>query len=351
MRTLSLGGVPTRTYHYNGKGERVKRVVDQSPASNLLFVYDEAGHLLGEYTEAGARVAEYVWMGDMLVAVLKSHDGTSYQYVETDHLGTPRAVINPVTNVTIWRWDITYTAFTTNTAFGEHTPDGNPDGNGFVYALALRYPGQYFDGVGPFFYNYFRDYDAATGRYLQPDPIGLAGGMSMYGYVGGAPLTDDDPYGLSRRRAYAPMSYSQGLAMQRVDTLTREIRQWDPNFRYVVVGPPGGVRYSERDVWRLQDVLAQVKAGPKHCPLPLINPTASPAQNYQRPTNPPSDPPLLWPIGWQVRIMRGPTAQYPNGYWSVGKPMPQGGWQRIDPSTMKPGSPAQTHIPLPPPEN
>jgi RHS repeat-associated protein len=196
MRTLSLGGVPTRTYHYNGQGERVKRVVDQSPASNLLFVYDEAGHLLGEYTEGGARVAEYVWMGGMLVAVLKSHDGTTYQYVETDHLGTPRAVINPVTNVTIWRWDITYTAFTTNTAFGEHTPDGNPDGNAYVYALALRYPGQYFDGVGPFFYNYFRDYDPGSGRYLESDPIGLAGGPSTYGYVSSNPLASTDPLGL-----------------------------------------------------------------------------------------------------------------------------------------------------------
>jgi len=42
-----------------------------------------------------------------------------------------------------------------------------------------------------------------------------------------------------------------------------------------------------------------------------------------------------------------PTADYPNGYWRLEKPMPNGGWQGIDPSTMKPGTQCETHVPLP----
>jgi RHS repeat-associated protein len=41
-----------------------------------------------------------------------------------------------------------------------------------------------------------RYYDASTGRFTQEDPIGLAGGLNLYGFAGGDPVNFSDPFGL-----------------------------------------------------------------------------------------------------------------------------------------------------------
>jgi RHS repeat-associated protein len=61
----------------------------------------------------------------------------------------------------------------------------------------MRRPGTAVWQCDGFNYNYFRDYDPSTGRYVQSDPIGLGGGISTYGYVGGSPFSKTDRFGLS----------------------------------------------------------------------------------------------------------------------------------------------------------
>lgn len=45
-------------------------------------------------------------------------------------------------------------------------------------------------------YNYFRDYDPATGVYVESDPLGLDGGLNTYAYVESDPIGAIDPFGL-----------------------------------------------------------------------------------------------------------------------------------------------------------
>jgi RHS repeat-associated protein len=60
-------------------------------------------------------------------------------------------------------------------------------------------PGQYYDAETELNYNYFRDYDPTTGRYVESDPIGLDGGINTYAYVGSNPLGHVDPLGFKAR--------------------------------------------------------------------------------------------------------------------------------------------------------
>ena len=51
-------------------------------------------------------------------------------------------------------------------------------------------------GAGGLMYRRNRYYDSKSGRFTQEDPIGLAGGLNLYGYANGDPVNFSDPFGL-----------------------------------------------------------------------------------------------------------------------------------------------------------
>lgn len=176
------------------KGQALSGLVDDvvltttrggAPATATThFVYEAQGRLIGEYTGQGTPVREYVWLSDLPLAVTGT-DGVFDVY--TDQLNTPRVITNQAQQV-MWRWD-------NNDPFGANAPDQNPNGLG-TFTFNPRFPGQYFDRETFTHYNYFRDYDPAIGRYVEPDPIGLDGGINLYGYVGQTPISRVDRFGL-----------------------------------------------------------------------------------------------------------------------------------------------------------
>lgn len=187
MVSVTSGGVTTN-YLYNALGQRVKK---SNANGTTYFVYDEAGHLLSEFDGSGNLTSELIWMGDIPVAVLRPHagGGIDLYYVHTDHLNAPIKITRPSDNAIVWRLD--------RDPYETVAANENPSGLG-TFKFNLRFPGQYYDEEKGSAYNFYRDcYDPATGRYCQPDPIGLAGGLNPYVYVENNPISNVDPFGLA----------------------------------------------------------------------------------------------------------------------------------------------------------
>lgn len=187
--TYNSGGRPTEvrrggrliaTYVYNAFGERVKKVVHAAgrKPTTTYFLYEENA-VAAEADEFGNIDVQYLYLdGHRPIARL---EGDTIHAIHTDELGTPRLMTANDGSV-VWQAD--------------YSPFGRAHVSTELVDLRLRLPGQYEDAETGTHYNYLRDYDPDTGRYLTADPIGLAGGKNLYAYVSGSPLNATDPLGL-----------------------------------------------------------------------------------------------------------------------------------------------------------
>jgi RHS repeat-associated protein len=92
--------------------------------------------------------------------------------------------------------------------FGTAVPNQNPSNLGTLVYI-LRFPVQYYDQETGLNYNYYRDLDTSTGRYVESDPSGLKGGLNTYDYARASPVMWIDP---SRLVACPGGEWSQDFA-------------------------------------------------------------------------------------------------------------------------------------------
>lgn len=187
-------------YQYDPLGRRIsKTVYSSAPLAPVTtyFVYGREG-LLAEVNAQGETIAAYGWKPEGLWGTNPQFIRTRPQaepsaplttyYYQNDHLGTPRSILDSAGTV-VW----TQKSY----AFGEVAELTSE-----TIKNPLRFPGQYADDETEGYYNYFRDYNPSTGRYVESDPIGLFGGINSYSYVAARPLIWTDPQGLRATGAY-----------------------------------------------------------------------------------------------------------------------------------------------------
>ena len=127
-----------------------------------------------------------LWNGE-LQAGQRSFEVDEIAFYQCDHLGTPRDLTDHEGRV---GWSAQYKAW------GEAREVISEAGRRAGIVNPIRFQGQYFDAETGLHYNRYRYYDPASGRYVSPDPLGLAGGLNLYAYVGGNPVRGIDPLGL-----------------------------------------------------------------------------------------------------------------------------------------------------------
>jgi RHS repeat-associated protein len=184
LRAVSLPNGTQIEYVIDGRNRRVGKKVNGTLAQGFLY----QGNLrpVVELDGSGQITARFIYSTQSNVPEYMLKGGKTYRLI-TDHLGSPRIVIDITTGHIVQR--LSYDAF------GRVTFDDNPGFQPFGFAGGLYDPDTRLTRFG------VRDYDAEIGRWTSKDPIRFAGGdTNLYGYVLNDPVNWTDPLGLEQVR-------------------------------------------------------------------------------------------------------------------------------------------------------
>ncbi|MBL1274935.1 MAG: hypothetical protein COB30_002495, partial [Ectothiorhodospiraceae bacterium] len=138
---------------------------------------------IAELDGTGTVTARFVYGSKTNVPDYMVKGGNTYRII-SDHLGSPRLIVNIADGSIIQRMDYD--------VWGNITTDTNPGFQPFGFAGGIYDQHTQLTRFGA------RDYDAQTGRWTAKDPIRFNGGdTNLYGYVTNNPIMFIDSSGLA----------------------------------------------------------------------------------------------------------------------------------------------------------
>ena len=164
----------TASFAYDALGRRIEKTVN---GQSVGFLYD-GNQVIAEL--AGNTINVKLLSGVAVDEMLTRYSTAGARHYLTDALGSVVAMLKDDASVQ------NYYAYS---PYGETTPSASDDGN------SSEYTGRENDLTGTYYYR-ARYFDPVLKRFISADPIGMAGGLNFYQYVGGNPVTRRDPLGL-----------------------------------------------------------------------------------------------------------------------------------------------------------
>ncbi|WP_231623944.1 RHS repeat-associated core domain-containing protein, partial [Neisseria sp. 83E34] len=202
-RQLPDGG--SQLFQYDSENQLVRAEIKKNNGESQTweYAYDPFGRRLSkERTDKGALTAtepkqtHFVWDGSRLLQEYNyrgsysyiytdqdsyeplaqifdnAKDGKQYlSYFHNDQIGIPREMTDQFGNL-LW--------------YGSYSAWGSLASEKRIYENVhqpFRLQNQYFDEETGLHYNFFRYYEAETGRFTNQDPIGLVGGANLYQFA------------------------------------------------------------------------------------------------------------------------------------------------------------------------